>query len=222
MSVSLDALKEYKVVVEKLSPFGFVKEKTRYLFSKLIVAGQFRVDIVVGRGKKVSFKVFDTDSGEEYVLWSVLTVQGALVGRVRREATAILEKFTRECCEKEVYKEKGSLDLVGYILKKYGDPQEFLWERFPEYSIFRKAENKKWYCLIGTVAPKSIGLQGAEKVEIANFKVEPAQVPELLKRKGFAPAYHMNKKTWISVLLDGSVPLPEIRELLDRSYELAE
>lgn len=27
---------------------------------------------------------------------------------------------------------------------------------------------------------------------------------------------------WISVLLDGSVPLPEIRELLDRSYELAE
>ncbi len=37
---------------------------------------------------------------------------------------------------------------------------------------------------------------------------------------GVLPGYHMNKKHWNTVRLDGSVPIPEIERMIDRSYGL--
>ena len=34
------------------------------------------------------------------------------------------------------------------------------------------------------------------------------------------PAYHMNKKHWISIILDGGVPDDEIKNLITESYAL--
>lgn len=49
----------------------------------------------------------------------------------------------------------------------------------------------------------------------------PKELPGLLKKPGYLPAYHMNKKSWVTVILDGTVPLSEIKKLLDKSYTLA-
>jgi predicted DNA-binding protein (MmcQ/YjbR family) len=46
-------------------------------------------------------------------------------------------------------------------------------------------------------------------------------LPGLLKKPGYLPAYHMNKKSWVTVVLDGTVPLTEIKKSLDKSYTLA-
>ena len=88
-----DSLKDKKLLVRQLIPFGFQKEGATYRFSQPIVNGQFRVEITVGKTKKVSFQVFDNVQNEEYLLFSVLSVQGALVGEVRNEARAVWEKF---------------------------------------------------------------------------------------------------------------------------------
>lgn len=40
------------------------------------------------------------------------------------------------------------------------------------------------------------------------------------EHEGIFPGYHMNKKHWNTVLLDGSVPTKLIRELIDQSYGL--
>ena len=37
--------------------------------------------------------------------------------------------------------------------------------------------------------------------------------------EGYFPAYHMNKTSWITVALDGSVPDDEVKLLLDMSFE---
>lgn len=34
------------------------------------------------------------------------------------------------------------------------------------------------------------------------------------------PAYHMNKEHWISLILDGSIPVEDIRTMIADSYEL--
>ena len=34
------------------------------------------------------------------------------------------------------------------------------------------------------------------------------------------PGYHMNKKHWNTVTLDGSIPEDEVRRMMDESYEL--
>ncbi len=54
-----------------------------------------------------------------------------------------------------------------------------------------------------------------------NLKCEPREA--LILRDIFAgvtPGYHMNKKHWNTVLLDGSVPRAEIERMMDRSYGL--
>jgi predicted DNA-binding protein (MmcQ/YjbR family) len=37
---------------------------------------------------------------------------------------------------------------------------------------------------------------------------------------GITPGYHLNKRHWNTVTLDGSVPEDEVRELIDHSYDL--
>ena len=59
-------------------------------------------------------------------------------------------------------------------------------------------------------------------VEVMNVKVDPLLAGSLRTQQGILPAYHMNKERWISVLLDGSVPLAQALALLDMSFELTQ
>lgn len=63
----------------------------------------------------------------------------------------------------------------------------------------------------------------AEKDGIArvNLKCDPQEA--LALRDVFdavLPGYHMNKSHWNTVLLDGSIPVPELERMMDRSYGL--
>lgn len=54
-----------------------------------------------------------------------------------------------------------------------------------------------------------------------NLKCDPERSIELRDTwKAITPGYHMNKKHWNTLVLDGSVPTALIRELIDHSYEL--
>jgi predicted DNA-binding protein (MmcQ/YjbR family) len=54
-----------------------------------------------------------------------------------------------------------------------------------------------------------------------NLKCDPAYALELRERYPCVqPGYHMNKKHWNTVILDGSVPDKEILGWIDHSFEL--
>ncbi|WP_226665635.1 MmcQ/YjbR family DNA-binding protein [Microbulbifer aggregans] len=54
-----------------------------------------------------------------------------------------------------------------------------------------------------------------------NLKCDPDEAQALRDIfSGVLPGYHMNKKHWNTVLLDGSVPDHEIERMVDRSYGL--
>ncbi len=54
-----------------------------------------------------------------------------------------------------------------------------------------------------------------------NLKCDPALAIELRERySSVIPGYHMNKKHWNTVILDGTVPDKEIFSWIDHSYEL--
>lgn len=54
-----------------------------------------------------------------------------------------------------------------------------------------------------------------------NLKCDPDEAQALRDIfTGVLPGYHMNKKHWNTVLLDGSVPDYEIARMMDRSYGL--
>jgi predicted DNA-binding protein (MmcQ/YjbR family) len=56
---------------------------------------------------------------------------------------------------------------------------------------------------------------------VVNLKIDPEEsyaVREMFS--GITPAYHMNKRHWISVILDGSVPMEFCEILIEKSYDL--
>jgi len=54
-----------------------------------------------------------------------------------------------------------------------------------------------------------------------NLKCDPT-LAELLRKKYSAvtPGYHMNKRHWNTIVIDGSIPVAEIKAMIDDSYEL--
>ena len=54
-----------------------------------------------------------------------------------------------------------------------------------------------------------------------NLKCNPALAIELRERySSVTPGYHMNKKHWNTIYIDGSVPDKEIFSWVDHSYDL--
>lgn len=58
------------------------------------------------------------------------------------------------------------------------------------------------------------------EITIVNVKAKPDFIAFVNQTKGYAPAYHMNKKHWLTVLLDGSLPFEQVLERIDESFEL--
>ena len=111
--------------------------------------------------------------------------------------------------------------VYGYVKRKYGSEPEYLWRRFPDYAIFRHEDNRKWYGLIMDISAENLGLPGEGRVDILNVKLDDLMLADMLvQREGYLRGYHLNRGNWISILLDGTVPMKEIREMLDLSYRV--
>lgn len=109
--------------------------------------------------------------------------------------------------------------LEQYILETYLTEAEYPWVKYPNFAVFRHANNKKWFALIMDVSKKKLGLQEEECLSVVNLKCDRILIGSLRKQPGFFPAYHMNKENWITVALDGCVPDETIQMLLDMSFE---
>lgn len=110
-------------------------------------------------------------------------------------------------------------EIFEYVKKQYGTIPEYLWKSSPKSAIFRH-KNGKWYAAILRVEKSKLGLKEEGTVDIINVKCEPDMVGLLTQTYGFLPGYHMNKKYWITMLLDGSVSEAKILDFLDMSYDL--
>jgi predicted DNA-binding protein (MmcQ/YjbR family) len=75
--------------------------------------------------------------------------------------------------------------------------------------------------LVHKVMGKMFALTGIEVFESVNLKVDPEKGVELRERyPAVVPGYHMNKKHWITVLMDGSIPDSLLRQWIQDSYNL--
>ena len=54
-----------------------------------------------------------------------------------------------------------------------------------------------------------------------NVKCDPDKAIELREEHACVlPGYHMNKKHWNTIVVDGSVPSKQLKEWIDWSYDL--
>ena len=206
----------------KLAAFGFKAEKDGvYVYAVNISGGQFWLKIMVDNSGNVTSRVFDNDTGDEYVLYRAENAVGAFVGEIRQECAKVLQKIAETCCDESIFKNDETLAVIAYVREKYGDEFEFLWEKFPDNAIVRRKDNQKWYAVILTISRQKLGLNGNDKIEVMDLRGLPEEIAGLTDGQKYFPGYHMNKKHWYTLCLDGSVGLEEICRRVDESYLLA-
>lgn len=97
----------------------------------------------------------------------------------------------------------------------------FLWKKFQNNAIFRRADTNKWYAAILTVKKKKLGIDSDGEIEIIDLRGKPIDIIQIVDGKKYLPGYHMNKNNWFTICFDGSVSTKEICNLIDESYVLA-
>ena len=99
-------------------------------------------------------------------------------------------------------------------------------EEFREYCLSKPAATEDTPFgpdnIVFKVGGKMFALAALDEVPPAvNLKCDPDLALELRDRYAqVRPGYHMNKKHWNTVELDGVIPEKEIRKMIDHSYDL--
>ncbi len=75
--------------------------------------------------------------------------------------------------------------------------------------------------IVYKVAGKVYALSTYQSPLAVNLKCDPTRAQELRNRyDAVQPGYHMNKKHWNTVTIDGSLPQSLLLELIEHSYDL--
>ena len=111
-------------------------------------------------------------------------------------------------------------EIFRYVKDQYGTEPEYLWKKDPDSAVLRH-KNKKWYAIIMSVEKKKLGLEENGNIDILNVKCDP-EWTEFWRNAfpGVLPGYHLNKKYWNTILLDGTVPDPDIKRMIGESFDL--
>ena len=110
--------------------------------------------------------------------------------------------------------------LTRHLSDAYGAEAEHAFQKYPEIIVFRRADNRKWFALVNRLPCRKLGLDRAGEVDILNVKCDPILLGSLRGKRGYLPAWHMNKTHWNSVRADGNVPDDLVRGMLDKAYSI--
>lgn len=215
----LDIFANKKLNVEKLLDFGFTLENNTYIYNTKIMKNQFELTVTISEKKEIKTKLVEISTDDIYTLHLAKDADGTFVGQIKEEYNKILENIANSCFEKDVFKNKQTKEVINYVIKKYDDELEYLWEKFPDNAIVRRKDNKKWYVVILTINKQKLGFEEDERVEIIDLRTE--DIDNIVDEKTIFRGYHMNKKHWITIVLDESLSTNFIRKRIDESYELA-
>ena len=201
----------------KLKLYGFKTDEEKYVFEKTFLENQFKAVISIDKTGKVTGKVFDND--EEFLPLRLENCEGTFVGEVRNAYETILKDIRENCYTQDLFIFNQSNRITNSILQKYGDKPEFLWEQYPGCGIFRNPNTQKWYAAILNVEGSKITEHKKGIIEVIDLKLSQEHAAEIVKLPNYYAGYHMNKKYWISIILDDSISDKNIMELIKESHK---
>ena len=215
-----DIFRRKKAIPEKLDAYGFQKVRNTRKYDVDVLEGEFRLEVTIEKNHVPNTKLTEVATGDEYILYKT-DAAGTFVGEVRSAVAAVLQSISDQCYEAAIFKAEQSVALIAYVREKYGDELEYLWEKFPDNAVWRRKDSSKWYGALLTVSRRKLGIQSDEAAEIIDLRCEPGELEKLIDNERYYPGWHMNKKHWYTIILDGTVSLNEICRRLDESYLLA-
>lgn len=208
-------LAEYHPDRPRLKAYGFVPEGRALVLRRRLAGSIFAAFSL--QGAHFSLAVYDDDTPEkaDYVPFQAAAADGPYVSLVRERAQALLGDILQQGFVRDSLRDQ----ILAQARQEYGTEPCFPWAEYPGHCTL-KAPNGKWYGLVMQVPYAVLGIGKAGRADVLNVKNLPEKIQALVDGEHFLPAYHMNKKYWLSVLLDSPAVLPQAQVLLRESYAL--
>ena len=213
----LDIFKAYEFNKKKAISFGFIEENGIFKYSSLILENDFQL-IVSIEDKEISFQVYDRETGDLYPQVHMDSMRGSFVRAVREACLEVLLQIRKSCFDVQDFICPQTKRIMAIVQEKYGNQLEYLWEKSPDTAILRHDSNQKWYAVLMKISWEKLDKGREGLVEVINVKHD--QVVSLIQEKGIYPAFHMNKRYWISVPLDDTFTDEKVLELFEISWDL--
>lgn len=213
--------RDRKPCKEKLLPFGCVRGENGFLYRTKLLNGQFRMEFEIHADGSVHVAVHGPDGEEEIPHLAPRMADRVQERAFRREYEEELWHVAECCFEPDFFKADPARSLLAHVRGAYGEELEFLWRKSPGSAVVRRKDTEKWYAVFLAVPRLKLGGSSKERVEVLNLRVCPGELDGLLDHCSRFPAYHMNKKNWVSLCLDGTIPFEELAARLETSRRLA-
>lgn len=209
-------VEKYNFSKEQLNGFGFKDEAEKLIYRKKILDGSFLIELVLV-DSQLLIEVYDLEFDEIYSLSSVDSAVGETVQNIREHVENLLSSILGLADESQ----RISLEVIDYCNNKYGENHVNPFKKHPDILAFINEKNK-WYALFLDVEYNKLNKNTdiTTKVKILNVKYPTDNILDIIDNQNIFPAYHMNKKHWISIVLDKNIKLETIKELIDISFSL--
>jgi len=212
-----EIFKSYQFNKEKARDYGFVENGEVWNYSCQILQGDFSMTVSI-TPDNISFQVFDQETGDLYPQVHMESMRGSFVASIREACLEILYQIRKACFDVQDFIFPQTKRIMAQVQKKYGNQLEYLWEKSPDTAVLRHEGNQKWYAVLMRIPWDKLEKGREGLVEAVNLKHD--QVADLLSKKGIYPAFHMNKRYWLSLVLDDSLQDEEVIELIEKSWNL--
>ena len=212
-----EIFKAYQFNRKKAKEYGFVEKQGVWTYSCQILQGDFVMTVSI-TADNVSFQVFDQETGDLYPQVHMESMRGTFVGSVREACLEVLYDIRKACFEVQEFLYPQTKRIMTLVQEKYGNQLEYLWEKSPDTAVLRHEDNQKWYAILMRIPWDRLDKGREGLVEAVNLKHD--QVADLLSQNGIYPAFHMNKRYWISLPLDDTLTDEKVLELFERSWFL--
>ena len=212
-----EIFKAYQFNSKKAKGYGFVENQGVWTFSSTILQGDFLMIVTVVDGV-LGLQVYDQETGDLYPQVHMKSMRGTFVGSVREACLEVLYDIRKACFEVQEFLCPQTKRIMTLVQEKFENQLEYLWEKSPDTAVLRHDDNQKWYAVLMKISWEKLDKSREGQVEVVNLKHD--QVADLLVEKGIYPAFHMNKRYWISLPLDDTLADERVLELFDRSYFL--
>lgn len=212
-----EIFRAYQFNSKKAKEYGFVENQGVWTYSSTILQGDFLMMVTVEDGD-LSFQVYDQETGDLYPQVHMESMRGTFVGSVREACLEELFDIRKACFEVQEFLCPQTKRIMAFIQEKYGNQLEYLWDKSPDTAVLRHEDNQKWYAILMRIPWDRLDKGREGLVEAVNLKHD--QVADLLSQNGIYPAFHMNKRYWISLPLDDTLTDEKVLELFERSWFL--
>ena len=228
MSLENDLFRRLRPNIQRLVEYGFIEQSGIYYYqTKLEDTGMYA--LITVDNSTVSGKVMDEFTDEEYVAVHTVGKKGNFATKVRTAYLSCLEDIAKNCFEKMMYSSDQANVMHEWLINQFHDTADHPFTKSQnskptvdnDFTAYKPSGCDKMYALMFTIEKRKLDKVYDETlIDAINIKVEPSTIVDLLQLPGFYPAYHMNKKHWVTAILDGTIKDETIKELLLKAREL--